>query len=288
VSAGASGAVFGLTGVLISFLYFGKHDLTGNERRYQLGRVGRFALINLFLGLQANIDNMAHLGGLAAGLGFGFLLSLRNREDQKRIPLAQLAGTAVLITALTATVVHAKQPEMEFITAESAYERNEFKAAIGSLKAYVKKYPADANAHGILAYCYDREKQNDLAEQEYETALKLDPKLAYAHENLAVLYVAKKRFADSVPHFEFAMKQGEDFGSYNEYASALTGLGRQAEAESVLRKAIESESDDADTHRKLALVLNVEGKLTEATAELEKAATLEKKLAKDTNSANAK
>jgi membrane associated rhomboid family serine protease/Flp pilus assembly protein TadD len=75
VSAGASGAIFGVAGALVSFLYFQKahFDLSWAQRR--LKSVGIFILYNLFFGaVRGAVDNSAHLGGLIAGLAIGAVL----------------------------------------------------------------------------------------------------------------------------------------------------------------------------------------------------------------------
>ncbi len=68
-SVGASGAIFGLIGAQGVFLY--RHrQLFGERGRRGLQQVIMIAVINLLIGLQGNIDNWAHLGGLLGGLGF--------------------------------------------------------------------------------------------------------------------------------------------------------------------------------------------------------------------------
>jgi rhomboid protease GluP len=47
VSAGASGAIFDIAGVLITTLYFGKHNLQKEAVRRLLGYVVRFSFLNL-------------------------------------------------------------------------------------------------------------------------------------------------------------------------------------------------------------------------------------------------
>jgi rhomboid protease GluP len=69
VSIGASGAIFGLLGFLVSF---GTRDLRGLQR--QLSRNGSMVAIALFLPmLIPNVDHWAHIGGVASGLVLGFL-----------------------------------------------------------------------------------------------------------------------------------------------------------------------------------------------------------------------
>jgi rhomboid protease GluP len=71
ISAGASGAIFGLYGVFLALLttrYFEK-DLQGP----MLTSIMVFVGYNLIYGMKAGIDNSAHAGGLLSGLAFGYL-----------------------------------------------------------------------------------------------------------------------------------------------------------------------------------------------------------------------
>jgi rhomboid protease GluP len=67
-SVGASGAIFGLYGLLLNLLLGKKLVLDKSDRRAMLGLVLYLVLSNLLSGLTGNIDNAAHLGGLATGL----------------------------------------------------------------------------------------------------------------------------------------------------------------------------------------------------------------------------
>ena len=75
VGAGASGAIFGLAGGLIAVLYLGKLPISKAALKPTLKSLIMFAAYNLFFGLAPGIDNSAHLGGLAAGLGLGAVLA---------------------------------------------------------------------------------------------------------------------------------------------------------------------------------------------------------------------
>jgi rhomboid protease GluP len=79
LSAGASGAIFGLLGALIAFLLKHRDILTPQARSLLLQLVG-WAVLNVVLGFSTpGIDNAAHLGGCAAGLLLGFFLRPRFR-----------------------------------------------------------------------------------------------------------------------------------------------------------------------------------------------------------------
>src|SRR5512140_2300069 len=76
VSAGASGAIFGIAGALITTLYFGHIPAPPKALRASLISLLVFAGFNLVYGFQrGGIDNGAHVGGLVAGLVLGAILS---------------------------------------------------------------------------------------------------------------------------------------------------------------------------------------------------------------------
>jgi rhomboid protease GluP len=82
-SAGASGALFGLVGVLFVFGIKYRHELPdGFKRAFGLGMLPTI-LINLFIGYTIPfIDNAAHLGGLAAGMLFALFLDYKRPGER--------------------------------------------------------------------------------------------------------------------------------------------------------------------------------------------------------------
>jgi rhomboid protease GluP len=82
-STGASGAIFGLYGLLLMLLISKKIVLDKWDRRGMLGLVLYLVLSNLISGLTGNIDNIAHVGGLLMGLlvAVPLQLSLRRHTD---------------------------------------------------------------------------------------------------------------------------------------------------------------------------------------------------------------
>ena len=77
-SVGASGALFGLCGVLLVGRALHRPVLQGRQRA-MMSQIGGLVVINLVLGFGLNtlgggIDNAAHLGGLAGGLWLGLLI----------------------------------------------------------------------------------------------------------------------------------------------------------------------------------------------------------------------
>jgi membrane associated rhomboid family serine protease len=81
VSAGASGAIFGIAGTLISAARLGAISVPGQELKRYIGSLVPFVIYNLFLGAVVPfIDNAAHTGGLVTGLAFGAFLAYRRRQ----------------------------------------------------------------------------------------------------------------------------------------------------------------------------------------------------------------
>jgi rhomboid protease GluP len=78
VGAGASGAVFGIAGILIVLLSNRRLPFPWEELQKLRSSVIKFAAINLVVGLSTivvnvgiRIDNMAHIGGFVSGLALG-------------------------------------------------------------------------------------------------------------------------------------------------------------------------------------------------------------------------
>ena len=75
---GASGAIFGLFGLLFAAQRI-HHPVLDSRSRGFLGQLGAILVLNLVLGMvMSGIDIMAHVGGLVAGLWLGFLLPPTN------------------------------------------------------------------------------------------------------------------------------------------------------------------------------------------------------------------
>ena len=92
ISAGASGAIFGIAGAIVTSLRLGRHRLHPEVRRSISNSALRFALLNLVFGMLPGVDNAAHLGGMVGGLILGAAYALpgsmvvqENRPAQRAI-----------------------------------------------------------------------------------------------------------------------------------------------------------------------------------------------------------
>jgi rhomboid protease GluP len=117
--AGASGAVFGIAGVLIVLLNSNRLPVPPTELKRLRKSVIYFAAINLFIGFSVNfgsrwtglnIDNMAHLGGFSSGLLLAAPMVPRIGSPREtfslrlRLALAMMVGILVLFGFYIANV----------------------------------------------------------------------------------------------------------------------------------------------------------------------------------------
>lgn len=92
-TVGASGAVFGLFGVILVFMLRAKQDVTG-----LLVLLG----INAVISLQANISWQAHLGGFLTGVVLAVVFVKAPRDRQQLVHMLAFAGLWLLIIAASA------------------------------------------------------------------------------------------------------------------------------------------------------------------------------------------
>jgi membrane associated rhomboid family serine protease len=120
VSVGASGALFGLIGVLFVFgLKFRRELPEGFKRAFGTGMLPTI-LINIFIGYAIPvIDNAAHMGGLLMG---GLLaLVVGYKRPGERGPVAvfwhvlQFAALALVITSFVMVARHFNKPYTDFV-----------------------------------------------------------------------------------------------------------------------------------------------------------------------------
>ena len=114
VGAGASGAIFGCLGSLVSFFYIRK-EVLGKSGKQTLNGLIILALVNLAFGFVfPAIDNWAHTGGFIAGLCSGYFLAYPSRTTQPshrlkilnigqktRLPILIVFAVSIIIAVLT-------------------------------------------------------------------------------------------------------------------------------------------------------------------------------------------
>jgi membrane associated rhomboid family serine protease len=105
-SVGASGAIFGLAGALITAFKLGEFSVPRSALSGTLRSLGAFVVYNLIFGaIIPGIDNTAHIGGLITGLIVGALIALI-APQQDQVP-RRAAIFVVMILALAGGAIGA-------------------------------------------------------------------------------------------------------------------------------------------------------------------------------------
>ncbi|MBZ5646428.1 MAG: rhomboid family intramembrane serine protease [Acidobacteriia bacterium] len=228
VGVGASGAIFGAAGMLVTILRSGQLALPAEYLKRHSKSIVAFIGYNLFFGfISPHIDNSAHLGGLATGLLLGALLPIAGSEEGtgKKIGTFGLA-VVLLFTGFT----------------------------------YAKRVNAApmAWADGVQAM---QAKQYDKAVAAFKDAISHDPKFAQAYLDLGYVYLVQEKYADAVPVLQTATQLAPDVaGGFTNLGYAYVRLDRPKEAEAPLLRAIQIDPKDADAWENLAMAYAAEGK----------------------------
>lgn len=106
-SAGASGAIFGLFGVMATFAFKYRKEIPKTLSRDIMRRVLPIIAINLAFGFSVRIvDNAAHIGGLLAGIALALAVHYK-RPEEKRTPSSWRAGQATCLVLIVVSFVSA-------------------------------------------------------------------------------------------------------------------------------------------------------------------------------------
>jgi rhomboid protease GluP len=214
LSAGASGAIFGLIGAL--GIYFAVYrERLGRWGRARLGNIVFLIAINLFFGfINPGIDNYGHVGGLLSGIGLGWALLPRYQSDatgtrlvdtgslRRYWPALALAVALLIGGTLLATRAQADSPQVHLERGSDAAERQAWDEAVTELEQALAKDPELADAYFYLGVARNHLGEPQLAAPAYESALALEPDSAPAHWNLALTYLELGRRSEARSHFE--------------------------------------------------------------------------------------
>lgn len=310
-SVGASGAIFGIAGALISSFYLGEFSLPRSAISGMLRSVVAFVGYNLVFGAMiAHIDNAAHIGGLVMGLILGALIArvAPMHDDFARRIGVLLVGVVIVLGAVfwlrqsRASAVHAQAGfrllnagksdeaivELQKAVRQSpdnlAYHgalsqaylsKHDYENAAREMERVVKLQPRDENALYQLGFIYLQQQDPARAQATFQRLLKIDPNSANGHAGLADTFSEQHRDTEALAEYEHvaAIDPGHEAIHYN-LGVEHWRLKHYDESIASLLKQRE-EADDPDTEDLLADVYTRKGMLNEAEDARQRAARLQ-------------
>lgn len=231
VSAGASGAIFGVAGAFVSYLYFKKTPIHRKIVQQKLRSLGIFIAYNLFYGLRSGVDNSAHIGGLVAGLILG-------------------AVFPPMVRAITAAGP-ASAPIESDVSHDVERDRTALKVAfwsalvllLGASRLYAVNRPAEQYGKAVSLF---HSGHPDQGIDQMQQALKLNPTLLLGQALLGEWELNQGNARSAVPVLEQALTLAPNaYDLQHNLALAYLGSGRPNDAMEEITQAIKNEKDDA-------------------------------------------
>ena len=244
VGAGASGAIFGLAGTLITAIYLGHLPFPKAALRGTLRSLFIFAGYNLFFGaVIAHVDNSAHIGGLITGLVIGALLARHlheSLETRQRWARTVLAGVAVVLLAALVLVKRVNGHVVLIGQALHSIQSGQLDAGIQSLEQAAVEKPKDATSFILLGSAYLDKRDFPKAEGALQKAVALNPNNFSAQYNLGLTQMQLEKSGPAVASLRNAVRLAPKSAEAEQALSeALKAQGRNNEAEAEFRKAEE-------------------------------------------------
>lgn len=245
ISAGASGAIFGVAGGLAVFLHRGKLPVPREVTQNVLISTLLFVAYNLLYGfLGSGIDNAAHLGGLVTGAVVGALLVRPLPPVQTRLRLLRsLAAVGIVLILVAGTYLVKSEeggPTADLSRARALLEAGEVDQAIAELESVLDEDPSLAIGHFMLGEAYRQKQLYGKAAASYTRAISLDSQFAEAYFSRGVAYAVMGRSEDSVTDFNQAIELGLDDGQvFLLRGLVYADLGERERAISDLERALE-------------------------------------------------
>ena len=177
LSVGASGAIFGIAGALISSFYLGEFSLPRAAVTGTLRSVVMFVGYNLIFGaVIAGIDNAAHVGGLVMGLILGALIAkVAPLQDDVLRRVGVLLVGAVLVAGGVMWLQRSRAYMASMSEAHQFLNDGKTDDAITRLNAIVRQHPDYWPAHLQLARAYTIQHDFAEAEAELKRVIEINP-----------------------------------------------------------------------------------------------------------------
>jgi membrane associated rhomboid family serine protease/thioredoxin-like negative regulator of GroEL len=239
--AGASGAIFGLAGVLVSFVYLKKTPSHLRPSSNMLGSLGTFIAYNLIFGAAIpGISNAAHIGGLVMGLAVGALLPNASAPESSR--RARLSFVTIIsIIVLAASAFAAKQLRAgvtDLSSIQALLKSGKTDEALAQLEKLTARQPDFAPAQSLLASLYFGKSRYSDALAAMQKAYAADPTNTSYQQKLGSAYLNFGEYDQAVTFFQKLIAQNpNDSRAYLGLGSAYMSLKQYDSAIAPFRQA---------------------------------------------------
>ncbi|HEV3038341.1 MAG TPA: rhomboid family intramembrane serine protease [Candidatus Angelobacter sp.] len=205
LSVGASGAIFGIAGALLSGVRLGNLSITTGQKRSIFSSIAMFAFYSFAWGMQPGMDNMCHLGGFVTGLILGVPLAAPSTSKSKHtlIQIATLLATAALLAVAGNQLA---QTHGQMFKAENLIEHEDYAGAIQLLERRTASHPDDEDAWMQLGHAYELNHQPEKGLDAFEKAARVNPNNSKIQTALGFAYRATGQVDKEIAAFEEATR----------------------------------------------------------------------------------
>jgi rhomboid protease GluP len=236
VSAGASGAIFGVAGALVSYLALKKTTADRALVRRNLKSLGIFIVYNLLYGVGGSIDNSAHMGGLVAGLILGAAIPPMTGAPTETAPDYRYDPSGASLERAPEGESHAQRVALTVAIASAAL------LTFGYAAVRAKNIPT---AHYGKAVNLAKAGHLDQAEGELQQAVNLDPNLSFGQALLGETLLEEQNPSAAIPALEQAAALFPNaYDVQHNLALGYLGAGRPSDALQWIGKALTGERND--------------------------------------------
>jgi rhomboid protease GluP len=292
VSAGASGAIFGVAGAFVSYLALKKTSFDGPLVRKNLKSMAIFIIYNLVRGLGGMIDNSAHVGGLIAGLILGAsippvapasvlegaeqsaaLVSGRaidagadHAASEDRVAWTVAAFSAVVLLAAGVWVHGANAPVVRYGKAVKLVRAGRLDAGSAEMQQAVQLDSRLFIGQALLGEWMLEQQNPGAAVSALEQAAELVPDDAETQHNLALAYLGAGNTRSALVQIDEALGNEKDDPWRGEFILGMAHArsGENGPASQHLRTVIQLKPDFYEAQDALAQIDLQQGQISEA------------------------
>ena len=205
ISAGASGAIFGVYGSLFAFFFAHRKEMGKEAFLAGSKSATAFLVLNIVLGFTFGFDNFCHFGGLLSGFICGTFYLPGAKKPLSRHPVL---GTFLLIGAIYGLFKYAQTVPIDLgdryagNMVDEMVEQKHYDEAIAYLSKAIQHKPENAKLFYYRAIVWFNSQQFKASSADVEKALVLDPGMTEAlrlRNTLAATFVPAKEQVQPAP-----------------------------------------------------------------------------------------